>query len=231
MRFKITLPTLLLIGFIWPGSVIIAQEDDYLYELGAGVGASVAYGDINKSRPLYNPTLAADIVFRYNYSLRWSFVADLASYGLRGDSRDFGNVYPDGAQPSIDSRYWQLALRPEFNFRNYGWGNDFREKSRLVPFLTMGLGVGVADSGDKNAFAVSLPLGAGMKWKAAPRVNVQLTCLFTKTFSDNTDGLKDPFGIESKALKNTDWVGALMLGVTFEWGTRCIKCNNHDLDL
>lgn len=204
----------------------VAMAQDYLYELGVGTGMSMAYGDVNKSKPIYNPSLAGDLLFRYNYNLRWSLTADLASYGLKGDSRDFGNHFPDNAVHRFDSRYWQLGIRPEFNFRNFGWGNDFREKKRLVPFLTAGVGFGFSAGTDNNVFAVSIPLGAGMKWKMAPRWNMQFTCLFTKVFSDGIDGIDDPMGIASGAMKNTDWIGSLMLSVTFDFGTRCITCHN-----
>lgn len=221
---------LLICAFLLSGAEkALAQEEDYLYELGAGGGMSVAYGDINKSKPLYNPAWAADLVFRYNHSLRWAFVADISSYGLKGDSQDFENHYPNGQTISFDNRFWHLGLRPEFNFWNYGWSNDFREKKRLVPFLTMGLGVGFTSDGGESAWSMSIPMGAGIKLKLARRLNLQLTCLFTKNFSDEADGVKDPMGIESGALKNTDWVGSLMLGVTFEFGTRCIKCNNKEM--
>lgn len=209
-----------------PGSLGVAQAQDYLYELGAGVGMSVAYGDVNKTKPLYDAAMAMDIVFRYNHNLRWAFVADVGSYGLKGDSHDFGNSYPGGASYVFDRRLWHLGLRPEFNFWNYGWGNDFREKKRLVPFVTMGVGAGFASGDGDTAWAITVPLGAGMKWKMARRWNVQLTCLFTKTFSDKVDGVDDPMGIESDALKNTDWVGSLTVGITYDFGTRCTTCNN-----
>lgn len=173
---------LLICAFLLSGAgKALAQEEDYLYELGVGGGMSVAYGDINKSKPLYNPAWAADLVFRYNHSLRWAFVADISSYGLKGDSQDFENHYPNGQTISFDNRFWHLGLRPEFNFWNYGWSNDFREKKRLVPFLTMGLGVGFTSDSGESAWTMSIPMGAGIKFKLARRLNLQMTCLFTKT--------------------------------------------------
>jgi hypothetical protein len=221
-----------------------AYGQDYLYELGVAGGMSVAYGDINKSKVLYNPAFVGALQFRYNHNLRWAFAAEFGSYGLKGDSRDFDNHYPNGVDYQFDTRLWQLSFRPEFSFRNFGWGNDFREKQRLVPFVTAGVGLGVTSgnsymlqttetTGDVlmtstdngGNFAFSIPLGAGFKWKVAPRWNVQATCLFTKTFSDKTDGVVDPMGIKSGALKNTDWVGSLTLGISYSFGERCVTCN------
>jgi hypothetical protein len=234
----------LLIALVTLCSVSGLFAQDYLYELGVSGGMSVAYGDVNKSKVLYNPGFVGALQFRYNHNLRWAFAAELGSYGLKGDSRDFDNHYPGDAEYSFDRRLWQLSLRPEFSFRNYGWGNDFREKQRLVPFVTAGIGLGVA-SGDSymfpasseessaepipteggSSFVFSIPIGAGFKWKVAPRWNVQATCLFTKTFTDKTDGVVDAMGIKSGAMKNTDWVGTLTLGVTYSFGERCVTCN------
>lgn len=220
------------------------EAKEYMYEVGLGGGFSVAYGDINRSNPLYHPAGAGDVVIRYNANPRWAVSFDLATLGLRGDSRDFDGSFPGDAALSIDSRYWQLACRPEFHFWNYGWASDYREKQRIAPFLTAGLGVGLATSrkqpagatgsvaaesadGKSTAFTLALPLGAGVKWKMAPRWNAQMTCLFTKTFSDRTDGLEDPMGIPHGALKNTDWIGSLLLSVTFDFKERCMECKNQ----
>jgi hypothetical protein len=163
---------------------------------------------------------------------------------MKGDSRDFDNHYPDGGNYQFDTRLWQLSFRPEFSFRNFGWGNDFREKQRLVPFVTIGLGLGVTSGKsymfhssefgteldrttiDRGGnFVFSIPLGGGFKWKVAPRWNVQTTCLFTKTFTDKTDGIVDPLSIKSGALKNTDWLGSLGIGISYSFGERCVTCN------
>lgn len=209
------------------GCAAPAHATDYLYELGVAGGMSWAYGDLNKTKPIYNPSFAGAVQFRYNPNLRWSILGEVGSFGLQGDSRDFGNVYPDGHIYTVDSRVWQLTVRPEFAFRNYGWGNDFREKQRLVPFITAGLGVGFASGTDRTAVALCIPLGAGMKWKIAPRWNVQATLLFTKTFTDGIDGVEDPMGIPTDALKCTDWYGALTVGISYDFKERCETCNGE----
>jgi opacity protein-like surface antigen len=233
--------TALLIALMTLTPVALAQ--DYLYELGVVGGMSVAYGDVNKSRLVYDPGFVGGVQFRYNHNLRWAFAAELGSYGLKGDTRDFDNHYPAQAGYQFDRRLWQLSLRPEFAFRNYGWGNDFREKQRLVPYVTVGIGLGLATgdsyllpsgadavgdpipADDGSQFVFAIPLGVGLKWKVAPRWNVQAACLFTKTFNDRTDGVKDPMGIASGAMKNTDWVGSLTVGISYSFGERCVTCN------
>lgn len=205
-----------------------AQVTEYMLEVGAGGGMSWAYGDINRSKAVYNPAVAGDLLLRYNANPRWSFVAVLSSYGLKGDSRDFDNVFPNGQQLSFDNRLWQLAIRPEFHFWNYGWENDFREKKRLAPFITAGVGFGVANGDGDTGATLNIPVGVGVKWKIAPRWNAQLTCLMTRTFGDGADGIKDPYGLDSSTIANSDWIGSIVLSITFDFKERCLDCLNKN---
>lgn len=220
------LATIIILAFSLLG--IKAQENDFMYEIGFGGGASWAYGDINKSKVLYNPSFDGSLFFRYNANPRWAFVADLSTMGLKGDSNDFDNVFPDGRHYDFNNRLWQLAIRPEFHFWNYGWENDYREKKHFVPFLTMGAGVGFACGDGDTGAVLSIPIGAGLKWKPAQRLNAQLTCLFTRTFGDSADGIKDPYNVGSSNVLNSDWIGSLVLSITFDFKERCFDCLNKN---
>ena len=203
------------------------QEKEYLYEIGGGVGTSWGYGDVNTSSAVYSPSLSFSLLYRYNLNLRWALAAELQSAGLRGDTRDFDYVLP-GSGYDFSLRYWQLAVRPEVHFWNYGWGSDYREKKRYTPFLTAGLSMGmVSGLDDDTEFAVGIPLGAGYKFKINPRWNAQVTALFTKTFSDKLDGMADPEGIKTSGLVGNDWLASLTLSITFDFREKCIECHNQ----
>lgn len=206
--------------------------EEYMYEIGPAVGASWAYGDVNRSSALYDPSLAYGLLFRYNVNLRWTFALDFTGNRLTGDSHDFDNVMPGGTDWSFDRRYWQFGIRPEFAFWNYGWGADYREKHRLAPFLTAGIGFGWANGSssgdDRSTSTLALPVGIGMKWKMAPRWDLQLTCLWTKTFADGIDGITDPYAMGTTTPVNTDWIGSMMLSITFNFKERCLTCHNQD---
>ena len=204
-----------------------AQKPDYLYEFGIGGGMSWTYGDINKSKAIYKPGGAISILVRYNVNPRWAFATDLSMLQIKGDCKDFEDFFPEGFRQSFDNRLWQLSFRPEFHFWNYGWVNDYREKKHLVPFITVGLG-GALSSGDGDTGATfCMPFGIGLKWKFSPRVNTQLSCLFTRTFGDNADGIKDPYECSSNAFGNSDWIGSLVLSITFDFKQRCENCNKE----
>lgn len=204
-----------------------AQEAEFIYEVGFGGGMSWAYGDVNRSKVMYNPAFAGDLLFRYNANPRWSVVADLSTYGLKGDSRDFDNAFPQDAHLSFDNRLWQLAIRPEFSFWNYGWANDYREKKHLAPFITAGAGIGLASGDGDTGTVLCIPVGAGAKWKLSPRANAQVTCLFTRTFGDSADGIKDPYMVGSSGFANSDWFGSIVFSITFDFKERCVNCNKE----
>lgn len=202
------------------------KAQDYLYEGGVAAGVSSAYGDINQGKFFYNPGVAFEATFRYNRNLRWAFLGEFLTAGLRGDSRDFENVFPGDAQLSFSSRLWQAGASAEFNFLNYGWGYDYRNTSRISLFLSLGIGIGAVSGNRETAFSFSLPMGAGLKYKFAPRWNAVLKVTFAKMLTDKSDGIEDPYPIESSGWKNTDWYSTCTVGVTYEFGIRKRKCNN-----
>lgn len=219
------LATIIILAFSLLG--LRAQEKEFMYEIGLGGGASWAYGDINKSKVVYNPSFDGSLFFRYNANPRWAFVADMSMMGIKGDSNDFDNVFPNGQHLEFDNSLWQMSIRPEFHFWNFGWENDYRERKHLVPFLTAGLGFGLASGNEEAGPYLSFPVGAGLKWKMAKRWNFSLTCLFTRTLGDIADGISDPYNLNSNNTFNSDWIGSLVLGISFDFMERCINCNKE----
>lgn len=192
------------------------------------MGISSAYGDINNSKLFYSPGFDFEATFKKHRNMRWSWVCDFLTAGLTGDSKDFKNVFPDNAHYKFNSRLWQLGFSAEFNFFNYGWGYDYKNTSRLSPFISAGAGLGVVTGDGKSAVTLSVPIGAGIKYKFAPRWNATVKMVFGKMISDKADGVEDPFTIKSDAWKNTDWYSTLSFGITYEFGAYGIKCNNLD---
>ena len=204
-----------------------AQEKEFMYEIGGGVGTSWGWGDVNPSKAVYSPSVAFCAVWRYNLNLRWVLATELQSLGMRGDTRDFDYAFP-GGDYSFSTRYWQLGVRPEIHFWNYGWGSDYRDKRRYTPFMTLGFAAGVVTGGDDGAaFAWGIPMGVGFKFKVNKRLNAQLSCIATRSFSDKLDGKANPEGIMTSGLIANDWTAHLQLSVTFDFKERCVECHNQ----
>lgn len=144
-----------------------------------------------------------------------------------------------------------LGATYEYNFLPYGTGRDYRGAKRLTPYITFGLGFtyvnsskGVADlsgtntlpegglfgapemGGSKGIFTANLPLGLGVKYKIADRLNLGLEWMVHFTLSDKLDGVKDPYRIKSNGIfKNTDGYTNLQVSLTYSFWEKCRTCH------
>lgn len=227
LRHPLFIALVALLSFLSNATIASAQEDEYLYEVGASGGMSWGYGDVNAASAVYSPSLSYSILGRYNINLRWALAAELSSSGISGNTADFDYAFACGDY-KFDRRFWQMAVLPEFHFWNYGIGIDYREKKRYTPFLTAGLTAGMVTGDGNSDFTWGIPLGAGFKFKIRPRLNAHVTVLMTKTFGDKLDGLTDPEGIKTNALMGNDWLASIRIGLTFDFLQRCKECRNQN---
>ena len=211
---------------------IPAQDivESYKFDLGAGIGMSGYLGDANESNLLKHPGFAADIGGRYLFDSRWAVRAQLSMLTLSGNTADFSNVLPDGKQYSFKSTAYDLGFRGECNFFGYGIGETYKRLRRWTPFLSVGIGMTMSSTPDGSFFALNIPMGVGIKYKFKPRWNLIAEFSMTKVFGDKVDSaeLTDLYGIKSSFLKNTDWYSSLTVGITYEFGARCVTCHRID---
>ena len=149
---------------------------------------------------------------------------------LSGNTADFSNVLPDGKQYSFKSTAYDLGFRGECNFFGYGIGETYKRLRRWTPFLSVGIGMTMSSTPDGSFFALNIPMGVGIKYKFKPRWNLIAEFSMTKVFGDKVDSaeLTDLYGIKSSFLKNTDWYSSLTVGITYEFGARCVTCHRID---
>lgn len=204
---------------------INAQEAAYKFDMGASLGMSGYLGDANRSNLFSHPGFTGGVLFRYLVNTRWAIRGTASAATLSGDSADMTNVFPGGETYSFSSTAYTLDGRAEFNFFNYGIGETYRKLSRWSPYLSLGLGLNVASCEGTHA-AFCIPMGAGVKYKINPRLNLALDWTMCKVFGDNVDGtvLDDVYGIKSTFVKNTDWISTVTLSLTYEFGERCRNC-------
>ena len=96
-----------------------------------------------------------------------------------------------------------------------------------------GAGLTFAPKPADNVFTLNLPVGIGVKYKIAPRLNLGCELSLRFTFSDRLDVtretapiLNDPYGIKSGLFKNKDSYSFLSLFVTYDLSPKYRKCNN-----
>lgn len=220
---------LLLFMLSAPVPTLAQADEEYLLEVGGGIGAVSYLGDFNGSISGNMQPMATALLRRVINP--YMGVTATVSYGqLKGSYKSADTFYPDyqGQTYSFSNPLVDLSLRYEYNFWPYGTGRDYRGAKRLTPFVFGGLG-GTYTNTTGTVLATNLLLGAGVKYKAAKRLNVALEWGIHFTTSDKLDGAEDPYYIKSTgAFKNKDCYSALQLTLTYSFLAKCRTCHNED---
>ena len=120
----------------------------------------------------------------------------------------------------------ETCVRFEYNFWSYGNGQEYRGSKRLAPFITTGMGI-THHGGENSGMAMSLLLGAGVKYKIGQRMNLTAEWGVRFSTNDQLDGRSDVYGIKSSGpFKNTDGYSVLQLALTYDLWAKCKTCNN-----
>ena len=202
-------------------------DDEYLMEIGGGVGFLGYLGDYNNvlTRDLQP---MATLLVRRNLN-PYMGLRLAASFGkLKGDERDVKTVYPStGITPYSFSRtLTDVSLTYEYNFWPYGTGHDYYGAKRLTPFVFLGLGGTYAGGDGSSVFTTNVPIGLGLKYKVGQRMNVGVEWAMHFSMSDKLDGRNDPYGITSSGMfKNTDCYSVLQLTLSYSFMPKCTTCN------
>lgn len=202
-------------------------DDEYLMEIGGGVGFLGYLGDYNNvlTRDLQP---MATLLVRRNLN-PYMGLRLAASFGkLKGDERDVKTVYPStgGTPYSFSRTLTDVSLTYEYNFWPYGTGHDYYGAKRLTPFVFLGLGGTYAGGDGSSVFTANVPIGLGLKYKVGQRMNVGVEWAMHFSMSDKLDGRKDPYGITSSGMfKNTDCYSVLQLTLSYSFMPKCTTCN------
>ena len=202
-------------------------DDEYLMEIGGGVGFLGYLGDYNNVLTR-NLQPMATLLVRRNLN-PYMGLRLAASFGkLKGDERDVKTVYPStGITPYSFSRtLTDVSLTYEYNFWPYGTGHDYYGAKRLTPFVFLGLGGTYAVGDGSSVFTANVPIGLGLKYKVGQRMNVGVEWAMHFSMSDKLDGRNDPYGITSSGMfKNTDCYSVLQLTLSYSFMPKCTTCN------
>lgn len=209
-----------------------ADNLEYRYEVGVMVGGNSYYGDANYSSLMKNMNIMGGIVGRYNINPRLAVKANLAVARISGSTADFDNRFP-GGDVDFSRTLYDLGAQFECHFFAYGDGSGYKRTHRLAPYIFAGAGMTFAPEPAENVFTMNLPVGLGVKYKIAPRINLGCELSFRFTLSDDLDVTKetapvlsDPYGIKSSGFKNKDSYSFLSISVTYDLSPKYRKCNN-----
>ena len=184
-------------------------------------------GDFNSSL-LKDMQPSASLVLRRIFNPYMGLKLNLLYGKMKGSSADVDTYYPEyvGKTYEFDNDMVDMSLTYEYNFFPYGTGMDYRGAKRFTPFLFLGLGGTYVKTSDKSVFTANFPIGAGLKYKVAKRINLTLEWAMHFSMSDKLDGVQDPYKIKSTGMfKNKDAYSTLQLMVTYSFMPKCTTCN------
>lgn len=220
---------LLFITLMFCAAIAGAQEDpEYRAEIGGGVGLVAYQGDFNASLTT-NMQPMGSLLARYKFNPRMGIAFNVDYGKIKGSSDGTNTWYPEyqDSVVSFNNTLIDAGLRFEYNFWPYGTGREYRGAQRLTPYVAIGLGLTYADIGHGGVTTINMPIGIGVKYKVANRLNLGLEWAMHFSGSDKLDGVTDPYGIKSSGIfKNTDCYNALRLSVTYDIMAKCKTCNN-----
>lgn len=209
-------------------TVARAQDDEeYKLEVGAGAGMVSYQGDFNGSITK-NMQPMATLLMRRVINPYMGIRANISFGKLKGSSDDVTTFYPDYSETPVEfsNSLVDFGVAYEYNFWPYGTGRDYRGAKKLTPFVFLGIGGTYVKQDDESVFTANIPLGAGIKYKIGPRVNLGLEWAVHFSLSDKLDGVEDPYWIKSSGLfKNTDCYSAFQITLTYSFLPKCRTCN------
>lgn len=212
---------------------LAAQDDDdveYRYEIGAAAGVNFSLTDVN-SAWYGNSQFSGGALFRFLLNPRMAVKVSFNYGKASGDTRDIKNFYPGTTDApgeeklkfKANSALYDLSALYEINFLPYGYVQGYQGYKRVVPYIQLGFGMSYGTAG--KAFTANVPLGVGVKYKIAPRLNLGLEWRMHLSLSDKLENLEAPVGIKSSGFKNKDHYSFTFLTLSYDLSPRCPNCN------
>lgn len=209
-----------------------SEELEYKYELGGMAGGCFYLGDANYSGMFKNMNIMGGVVWRYNFNPRMVLKANLAVARISGDTAGEDNKFP-GGDVDFSRTLYDFGAQFEYNFFAYGTGGGYKRTHRFTPYIMGGAGVTFAPEPLESVFTPNFSLGAGVKYKLMPRLNLGCEISFRMTFSDKLDVtspdyplLEDPYDIKSSGMKNKDSYSFFSIFLTYDLSPKYRDCNN-----
>lgn len=213
-----------LIAFLVISITGFAQSKEDKFAIGLDLKKTEYSGDFGNGLFNFNKFSYFSGGLSFQYYLSPSF--DL------GFSSTYGNYgYIKNEVDNFDGRKLQIGLFTHYKFAN---GYLLNDKSRLLPFISFGVGAasyGINEMNDKSGIIAGvspnidvdgvdlvLPVGLGLKYKITNNFAVQYQYLYTFTNADNHDQIKGASAAVYTGKKGNDAFGEHSLSFVFNFG-------------
>ena len=202
-------------------------------EMGPLAGVSYYMGDLNQGVPFVEPHLSLGGLARYVFNDRIALKGSFLFAGLSGSyDSDKDGILPtygrvNGTPETFSRNVVSLSVSGEINLFSYD--HKYISTTVFTPYLSAGFGsMGynrLVQTGDsitsKPYFALSLPLGLGVKYKFSKWLRVGAEWTFFKLFVDDVDNY-DTLG--NVVTHNNDWFSVIDIYITFGFFKRNSSC-------
>ena len=204
----------------------VVEGQAFFPSMDAGVfgGTSYYIGDINPRRQFYKPELSLGVMLKQNVTEHHSFRMNVFWGQLTGDDLDFTNKYQQMRAHSFETVLLDCHAGFEFNFKPYIVKRQTRTHSTYI-FAAVGYSLILSTTADIAGNHVTVPFGAGFKYRFNDWVTLGCEWGMRKTFNDTIDGLLN-HGTEGSyaATHNNDWYSFAGVYLTFRVFQKGFKC-------
>lgn len=188
--------TLLLATLIVFSTYPVVSQDRR--DIGLLGGTTYYYGEFNETTPLYQPSFALGVIFRYNFNRNYSIRASGLFGAVKGSPpQDY--FLPGAPSGGFNKRVIGIEMMGEFNFIPFNPINSIEHN--LTPYVN--LGIGAVQMG--GAIMPNIPFGIGLKYTPGSRHTIALEWRLYKTFTDTIDDYSAPVNGSAPILHNKDW--------------------------
>ena len=211
-------------GLVLP--TLLAHGQVFLPNIDAGffAGASYYMGDVNPRRQFYRPGLSLGGLAKFNLTEFHTVRANAFWGQLSGDDLDFNNEYQQIRSHRFETTLLDVNIGYEFNFRPYIVKRRTKAHTPYL-FVAVGYSLIMSSTTDVAKSHLSIPFGAGYKYRINDRFAIGAQWGWRKTFDDTIDGLFSPGMEEATAVThNNDWysfAGVYLTLKIFEKGYKC----------
>ena len=245
-------------------AILRASITEYTCEVGAQVGCGYYVGDATKMI-FMEPREVFGAHFRYNFNSRWAMQIKAQRQRIAFSYRPSATEeQPNPLKVRYQNPAWHIDAVAEYNFFRFGLHPFDARIKPITPYLCIGIGISARNKIatrvtptttypkfeflNMNSPAFYIPIGIGVKWKFAPRWQLQACWQHQIYLSDNVEGymreydnseaikdygnsiLSNSHDLNGSNLFNNDLVSTLTVGVVFEFGKREKQCYFCDED-
>lgn len=211
-------------------------------EAGPLLGVSWYNGDLNPQRQFYRVHPSVGIVVRYIVNDRIAYRVG-ASFGTISGAYPFPNVvFPQVSEAPYSFKRNVGDFTAMFEWNLFSFDHPFKKETIFTPYVTIGVGslfykrysYENGNHSEKPLFVLSLPFGAGVKWKVGDGIKLGVEWTFRKTFVDDLDVVgtdysvnpSSPYGFSQSSTHNNDWISVVGVTASFSLFKRNADCND-----